>query len=160
MIVINRLFQTIAADKSHGIVGAAIDILAQAIDRDDARMFQPAGDLGLQHETGAAFGIVGMLGLDLLQRHFPLEFLVAGHGDFSQAAFGMGAENAEPRARRGRTTDRGAPLARRWGRLGRGRESPGGIPFLANGLQPRRQFGRMGRKSSDVFSLGRTRSPA
>ena len=106
MKAVDRLLQAVAADEPHGVVGPAVGILAQAVDRHDARVLQAAGDLGLQQEAGPAVGVVGMPGLDLLQRHLAVEFLVAGHGDLSQPAFGMGAEDAEPRAGRGGTADR------------------------------------------------------
>ena len=113
VIAIHRLFEAVAADEAHGVVGPAVAILAQAIDRYDPRMLQPAGDLGLQNEPGPAVGVVGMLVLDLLQGHVPLKLLVAGHGDLAQAAFGMRAENAEPRAGRRGTADRGGLLVGR-----------------------------------------------
>ena len=101
----HRLLQAVAADETHGVVGPAVRILAQAVDRHDARVLQAAGDLGLQEEAGAAVGIVGMPFLDLLECHFAPQFLVAGHGDLPQPSFGMRPEDAEAAPRRGGTAD-------------------------------------------------------
>ena len=35
-------------------------------------MLEPAGDLGLQKEAGAALGVVGVAVLDLLERHLAI----------------------------------------------------------------------------------------
>ena len=54
-------FQAVAADEPHGVVWAAVGIVAQAVDRDDPRMLETAGDLGLVLKPGAVAGIVGEL---------------------------------------------------------------------------------------------------
>ncbi len=41
----------VAADEPHRVVGAAVGVGAQAVDRHDAGMLQPAGDLGLERGT-------------------------------------------------------------------------------------------------------------
>ena len=64
---VDGLLEALAADEPHGIVGPALVVGPQAVDRDDARVLQPAGDLGLEQEAGAAGGVVGVLGLDLLE---------------------------------------------------------------------------------------------
>ena len=61
-------------------------------------MLEPAGDLGLQQEPRAAVGVVGALGLDLLQRHLALELGVERDRDLADAPLGMRPEDAEPHA--------------------------------------------------------------
>jgi len=46
-------------------------------------MFQPAGDLRLQQEAGAAGGIVGEAVEDLLERDLAMHFGVQGHSTSS-----------------------------------------------------------------------------
>ena len=48
--------EAFAADKSHGVVGAAFGVLAQAVDRNDAGVLQIARDLGLEQESGSLVG--------------------------------------------------------------------------------------------------------
>jgi len=55
----------------------------QLVDRDDPWMFQPAGDLRLQQEAGAAGGIVGEAVEDLLERDLAMHFGVQGHSTSS-----------------------------------------------------------------------------
>ena len=50
----DRLLEAVALDEPHGVVGPAVGVAAQAVDRDDARVLQPAGDLRLAQEAGAA----------------------------------------------------------------------------------------------------------
>ena len=61
-------------------------------------MLEPAGDLGLEQEAGPAGGVVGPLGLELLQRHLAVQLGVERHGDLAQAPPGVRPEDREPRA--------------------------------------------------------------
>ncbi len=56
-------------------------------------MFEPAGDLGLQHEPGAALGVVGEVGPDLLEGDLAVQLGVLGHEHLAQAARGVLAED-------------------------------------------------------------------
>jgi hypothetical protein len=47
MKTLDGLLQAVTADEPHDVVGPAILVVAQAVDRDDAGMFEPAGDFGL-----------------------------------------------------------------------------------------------------------------
>ena len=47
----DRLLEAIALDEPHRVVRPAAAVGAQAVDRDDARVFEPPGDLGLQRRT-------------------------------------------------------------------------------------------------------------
>ena len=98
MEALDRLLEALALDQPHGVEGAALGVAAQAVDRDDAGVLQPPGDLGLQQEAGAAVRVVGMAVEDLLQRHLAVQFRIEGHEDGPQAAPGMGPEDAEPLA--------------------------------------------------------------
>ena len=61
MEAVDGRLEAIAADEPHGVIGAAVAVGAQAVDRDDAGVLQPAGDLGLEHEPLAAGGVVGVV---------------------------------------------------------------------------------------------------
>ena len=48
--------EPIPADEPHRVVGPAVGVGAQAVDRDDAGVLQAAGDLRLQEEPGRLVG--------------------------------------------------------------------------------------------------------
>ena len=48
---LDRHRQTLAADEPHGVIGVAVGVSPQAIDRHNSRMFQVSGDLGLEDES-------------------------------------------------------------------------------------------------------------
>ena len=93
------------ADEPHGVVGPAVGIGAQAVDRHDPRVLEAAGDLGLEQEAGAADRIIGVLVEDLLERRprdaAPRPVPRRQH----QAAPGVGAEDAESLPVGGRGAD-------------------------------------------------------
>jgi hypothetical protein len=91
------VLEAVAADEPHGVERPAVDGVAQPVDRDDARVLQPAGDLRLVLEPAAVAGIVGIAVLDLLQRHVAVQLGVAGEEDLAEAAAGVGPQDAEPR---------------------------------------------------------------
>ena len=108
---LDRPRQRIALDEPHGIVGPTEAVGAQAVDRDDARVLQPTGDLGLQEEPPPAIGVVGVPVEDLLERHLAVELGVQRHEDGAEAALGMGPEDAESLAVGGGGADGGAGRA-------------------------------------------------
>ena len=59
---IDRLLEGLPLDESHGVVGAALGVAAQAVDGHDARVLEPSGDLGFEQEAGAAVRVVGAFG--------------------------------------------------------------------------------------------------
>ena len=58
--LLDGLLEGLALDEPHGVIRAAVGVAAQAVDRDDARVLQPAGDLGLAHEPRPVFRVVGV----------------------------------------------------------------------------------------------------
>ena len=102
---VGGLLEAVAPDEPHGVVGPAVGVGAQAVDRDDPRVLEPAGDLGLEQEAGAADRVVGVLVEDLLERHLAVQLLVEGDEDGAQSAAGVGPEDAEPLAVGGRRAD-------------------------------------------------------
>ena len=58
---LDGLLEAVALDEPHGVIGAAVGVGAQAVDRHDARVLQSAGDLGLGDEPLAADRVVGVL---------------------------------------------------------------------------------------------------
>ena len=95
---VDGLLERVAADEPHGVIGPAVAVGPQAVDGDDAGMLQPAGDLGLQQEAGAAGRVVGVGVEDLLQRHLAMQLRVQRDEDGTQAAPRMGPQDAEPLA--------------------------------------------------------------
>ncbi len=89
------LLETIALDEPHGVEGASVAVGAQSVDRDDAGVFQTAGDLGLDEEPLAAGGVVGVVVEDLLERDLAVELRVERHEDGPQAAPGVRPQDAE-----------------------------------------------------------------
>ena len=77
----DRLFERVAADEPHRVVGAAVGVRSQAVDRDDAGMLEAAGDLGLEDKPAAADGVVGVRVEDLLERHLAVQLAVECHED-------------------------------------------------------------------------------
>jgi hypothetical protein len=61
-------------------------------------MFKPPCDLGFEHEAGAAVGVVGALGSELLECDFAVELGVEGHRDLPQAPPGVRPKDRKPRA--------------------------------------------------------------
>jgi hypothetical protein len=55
----DRIFEAGPVDDPHGIEGASILKVAEAVDRNDAPMLQAPGHLGFVKEAGLALGIVG-----------------------------------------------------------------------------------------------------
>ena len=60
------LLEIVALDEPHGVVGAAVVVVAEAVDRDDPGVFQATGDLGLDQEfrlmdSGCRRGVQGSL---------------------------------------------------------------------------------------------------
>ena len=102
---LDRLLEAVALDEPHRVVGPAVVVGAQAVDRDDPGVFQPAGDLGLEQEPLAADRVVGVVVEDLLQGHLAIQLGVQRHEDGPQAAPGVRPEHAEPLAVAGGRAD-------------------------------------------------------
>ncbi len=98
MVAPDGLLEAVPLDEPHGVIRAPVGIGAQAVDRDDARVLEPAGDLRLEQEPLTAGGIVGVRIEDLLERHLAVELAVEGHEHCSQAAAGVGPQHTEPSA--------------------------------------------------------------
>ncbi len=110
MKLVDRFLEGVAADEPHGVIRPAVGVAAQAVDRNDARVLQSPGDLGLKHEPLPAGRIIGMAVVDLLQRHLAVQLGVQGDEDGAESALGMGAEDAEPLPVGGGRADGIAPV--------------------------------------------------
>ena len=82
--------EAVTFDESHGVERPAIGVVPQAIDRDDAGVFELAGDLRLLDEPSAAVGVVGAAILDLLESDGSVEFLIQGDGDLPRPPLAWG----------------------------------------------------------------------
>ncbi len=125
MEAFDGLLEALAADEPHGVVRPAVLAGAQAVDRDDARMLQPAGDLGLPQEPSPADGVVGVVGLDLLEGDLAVQLRVQRHEDRADPAPGMMPDELEP-----------APVRRR---LAQGEAGVAGIVGAERGTDADRQ---------------------
>src|SRR5262249_3179436 len=92
---LDRLLQGLPLDESHRIIRAAIGISAQAIDRHDPRVLQPASDLGLQEEARLADRIISVVGPELLQSDLAIQFGVESQEDLAQPTSGMRPDDPE-----------------------------------------------------------------
>ena len=102
---LDGLLEALPPNEPHGIEGTAVGVGSQAVDRDDPRMFEPPGDLGLEQESLATHRVVGVLVQDPLQCHLAMQLAVQGHEHGTQAATGVRTEYAEPLALGGRAAD-------------------------------------------------------
>src|SRR5262249_25584865 len=92
---VDGLLEAVAPDEPHGVVRPTALVDAQAVDGDDPRVFQPAGDLGLEQKATATLRVVGVAREDLLQGDLAVELGIEGDEDRTQASRGMGPEDAE-----------------------------------------------------------------
>ena len=83
---VDGLLEAVAPDEPHGVKGAAVGVAPEPVDRDDPRVLQPAGDLGLEQEACAAVRVVGVLVEDLLEGDLAVQLAVEGHEDRPQPA--------------------------------------------------------------------------
>ena len=87
---VDGLLELVAADEPHGVIGPAVAVSSQAVDRDDPGMLQPAGDLGLEQETLAAHRVVGVTVQDLLERHLTVQLVIERHEDGARPPLACG----------------------------------------------------------------------
>ena len=99
------------ADEPHGVERPALVVRAQAVDRHDAGMLQPAGDLGLEQEAGAAGRVVGVLGLDLLERDLAVQLRIHRDEYHADPAPGVVPQETEPASFRRRLAQAEAGVA-------------------------------------------------
>ena len=118
------VLEVVPLDEPHGIKGPAVGVGAQAVDRDDPRMLEPAGDLGFSQEAGPAVRVVSVSVADLLQGHVAVQLLVTGDVNGPQAACPVEPQDAEPHAGGRGGAGRAGTLAR--GVLDRMLVRPGG----------------------------------
>ena len=93
---VGGFLEAVAADEPHRVVGAAVGIGSQAVDRDDPGVLKVAGDFRLQEEPLAAGRVVGVAVEDLFQCDFAVEFSIQRDEDGAQATLGVGPEDGKP----------------------------------------------------------------
>ncbi len=84
MISFNGLAQRLAMDHPHAVAWSSFWRYAYLINRNDARMFQLAGELSFQHEI-----VAGLFGFaPFIEKHFqcyrPVEIVVCSQVDLPQ----------------------------------------------------------------------------
>ena len=100
VVIGDRLAEGAAADEPHGVERLVVlGPAGQLVDGDDVGVFELPGDLGLLEEPPPHLGVVGLLGLDLLEGDLAVEVGVAGDPDLAQAPLGVqaGERVARPR---------------------------------------------------------------
>ncbi len=95
---LDGLLEAVALDEPHGVVRPPALVAPQAVHGYDAGVLQPAGDLGLDEEPGAADRVVGVGVEDLLECDLAVELDVERDEDGAEAAPGMGPQDPEPLA--------------------------------------------------------------
>ena len=87
-----------AADESHRVERPSVVALAQAVDRDDAWVFEASRDFGFDDEAGLALGTVGIVILNFLERDLAIELAVEGQEDLAEPASPMRPQDLKPLA--------------------------------------------------------------
>ena len=90
----DRRLEAVATDEPHCIKGAPVGVGAQAIDRDDSRVLEAAGDLGFEQEACAAGWVESVVVEDFLECDFAVELAVDGDEDGAEPTFGVGSQDA------------------------------------------------------------------
>ena len=96
---LDRGFEGIAPDEPHRVIRLAVGVAAEAVDRDDPRVFQPSGDLGLEDEAELAVSLVEVLLLDLLEGDLAVKLGVECEIDFAESPLGVEPERVVTRGR-------------------------------------------------------------
>jgi hypothetical protein len=87
--------EVVAADEPHRIEGAAVVICPQSVDRHNAGVLEPAGDLGLHDKPGSLVFVCGLVEFDAFERNHPVQLLVAGDVDLTERTTVVEADNTE-----------------------------------------------------------------
>src|SRR5262249_32146072 len=103
---LDGLLETVAAHEAHGVVRPAVSVLAESIDRYNARVFEPAGDFRFHDKARPALRVVGVLLLDLLDDALAGQPLTLGDEHFADPALGERPQDAKARAGGGWCADR------------------------------------------------------
>ena len=82
---VDGLLETVSLDEPHGIIRPAIAVRPQPVDRHNAGVFEPAGDLGFADEAVPTGLIIGVRVVDLLECHLAMQLAVERHEDGAQA---------------------------------------------------------------------------
>ncbi len=80
------LLKALPPDEAHRVVGLARRVEAHAVDGDDARVLQAAGDLGLEQEAPPEVLIGGQVRLHPFERHLAVQLGVVGEVDLARPA--------------------------------------------------------------------------
>ncbi len=86
---VDGILERIAADEPHGVARRAQVIRAHRIDRHDARVLEPARDLGLEQESASAVAVRRATGLEELERDMAIEPRVVRPEYLAQSARGV-----------------------------------------------------------------------
>ena len=97
--------ERLALNEVHGIIRAAVCISAQAVNRNDPGVLEPARDLGFAQEPGLRGRVVGEAGRQLLQGDRAVQFPVEREKHFAQAAPRMRPDDLEAAARDSASAD-------------------------------------------------------
>ncbi len=114
MEIVNGFLQAVAANETHHIERSAVRMRAQAVDRHDAGVLEPAGDFRFQKKACPALRIVRVFVVNLFEGDLAVQFLVLGNKNRSQTTLGMRPHHAKTPPCGGERADRGlcAPLWR------------------------------------------------
>ena len=86
---VNCHVQAVTPDEPHRVKRTPVREVTLSVHRHDPRMFQPTDDFRFQQKP-LLYVLTGpVLGLDLFERHFPVEFPIHGNGHPAQSALRM-----------------------------------------------------------------------
>ncbi len=100
MVPEDRSLEAFPLDEPHGVFRPTVVELAQAINGDNARVFEPAGDLRLSDESLSTIRVMRGVTLDSFECDIAVKFFVSGEIDGSQPPLGVKPENPKSLARR------------------------------------------------------------
>ena len=108
MEALDGFLQALAPDEPHGVERPSLVAGSQAVNGNHAGVLQPAGDLGLDQEARPAGRVIGVLGLNLLERDLAVQLRISGHEHVADASPSVMPQEPKSAPFRGRLTNIGA----------------------------------------------------
>src|SRR5262249_48780099 len=99
MELADSICEGFALDEAHGVVGPAVAVLAQAVDRHDAGMFESPSNLCFLHKSSETIAVGFELRPDFLKRDFTVQLFVERDEHLADAALRMQANDFVARSK-------------------------------------------------------------
>src|SRR5262249_29699585 len=90
VVVGDRLTQSLPTDQPHGVERLSVlRAMPELVHRNNVRMFELARDFRLFQKPPPNLRLSGAFRLDLLERHVPVQVVVAGDPDLTESALSV-----------------------------------------------------------------------